>query len=97
MCCADANTLRWVNGTILGRDVVPEVCSTNATSSACAAPGCAAAAPVRDEVSSVKEPAPLAGVGCNTKIDTPNLRATSMEAELEPASTTKALAFKSFR
>ena len=30
---AEAQTLRWLSGTILGREVVPEVCSTSATSS----------------------------------------------------------------
>ena len=41
ICCADAHTLRCVSGTILGREVVPEVCKTKATSSACAMPGIA--------------------------------------------------------
>ena len=30
---ADAHTLRWASGTIFGRDVVPDVCSTSAMSS----------------------------------------------------------------
>ena len=30
---AEHARLRWRSGTILGREVVPEVCSTNATSS----------------------------------------------------------------
>src|SRR5687767_12487315 len=34
MCRADAVTLTWLKGTILGRDVVPEVCRTSAMSSA---------------------------------------------------------------
>jgi len=35
---AEAQTLRWESGTIFGRDVVPEVCSTSAVSSAATAP-----------------------------------------------------------
>ncbi len=35
---AEAQTLRWLSGTIFGREVVPEVCSTSATSSGCAIP-----------------------------------------------------------
>ena len=42
----EAQRLRWLSGTILGRDVVPEVCSTSATSSAPASP-CAAGAGTR--------------------------------------------------
>src|SRR5262249_20181891 len=38
MLRADAVTLRWDSGTIFGRDVVPEVCSTKAMSSGCAGP-----------------------------------------------------------
>ena len=94
---ADAHTLRCVNGTIFGREVVPDVCNTNATSSGNAGPGCAGAAGARAEVSKVNEPAPRAGVGCNTRIDTPSLRATSIAGDFEPASTTSALACKSFK
>src|SRR5689334_17097530 len=35
---AEAVTFLWLSGTIFGRDVVPDVCSTSATSSACAGP-----------------------------------------------------------
>src|SRR4051812_31270652 len=35
---AEAHTLRWLSGTILGRDVVPEVCRINAMSSGWAGP-----------------------------------------------------------
>ena len=34
MCSADAATLDCNNGTIFGRDVVPDVCNTSAMSSA---------------------------------------------------------------
>ena len=37
MLRAEAARLRWRSGTIFGRDVVPEVCSTRATSSGSAA------------------------------------------------------------
>ena len=53
-CCrAEAVTLRWVSGTIFGRAVVPEVCSTSATSSALrpcpAAPALPGLAALQDE------------------------------------------------
>lgn len=38
MWAAEAHRLRWLRGTILGREVVPEVCSTSATSSGPAKP-----------------------------------------------------------
>ena len=97
MCWAEAQTLRCVSGTILGRDVVPEVCSTKATSSAYAMPAEAAVAACLDEVSSVNEPAPRAGVGKRYTIDTPNFSATATAGDAEPFSTTSALAFRSFR
>ena len=46
------------SGTILGRDVVPEVCSTSATSSGCGErPGAPPARPARRSARSVKSPA----------------------------------------
>src|SRR5210317_289776 len=39
--CADAATLDCSNGTILGRDVVPDVCNINAISSCVGVPGLA--------------------------------------------------------
>ena len=97
ICTAEAHTLRWVKGTILGREVVPEVCSTKATSSACAMPASRAGCAEREEVSSVKEPAPCWGVGRKYTIDTPNFLAISTAGDCEPCSTTMALAFKSFK
>ncbi len=49
MFCAEIATLRCESGTILGREVVPEVCRISAMSSGCANPGCAACAgaPIR--------------------------------------------------
>ena len=38
MCLAEAVTLACVSGTIFGREVVPEVCNTNAISSGSAMP-----------------------------------------------------------
>src|SRR3972149_4084053 len=38
MLRAEAKRLEWVRGTLLGREVVPEVCSTRARSSAWAKP-----------------------------------------------------------
>src|SRR5262249_54017544 len=43
---AEARMLRWESGTSFGREVVPEVCSSRATSSASAIPPAAGAAPV---------------------------------------------------
>ena len=45
MCSAEAHRLRCDSGTILGREVVPEVCSTSAMSSGSAMPPRAAAVP----------------------------------------------------
>jgi hypothetical protein len=41
MLRADAQMFCCASGTIFGREVVPEVCSTRAMSSGAAAPGCA--------------------------------------------------------
>src|SRR6056297_4087787 len=43
ICCAEAVTLDCSNGTILGRDVVPEVCRISATSSGPGSPSSAGA------------------------------------------------------
>ena len=40
MFWAEAATLTWLSGTIFGRAVVPDVCSTSAISSGSAEPGC---------------------------------------------------------
>ena len=56
---ADAQRFRWPSGTILGREVVPDVCSTSAMSSP---PGCSCRAgcplsPVRAEIRPRRDPA----------------------------------------
>ena len=45
MCWAEAHKLACDRGTILGREVVPEVCSTMDTSDGWASPGDSAAMP----------------------------------------------------
>lgn len=42
ICLAEAQIFACASGTILGRDVVPEVCRISAMSSCWAGPGCAA-------------------------------------------------------
>src|ERR1019366_2509180 len=57
-----AQTLAWVSGTILGREVEPEVWSTRATSDGAAGPPDAGTRPGTAPVSSRKRPAPFSGV-----------------------------------
>src|SRR5258708_7240964 len=54
-----AQTLRWVRGTIFGREVVPEVCSPRATSDGAAGPPTVGARPGGGPASSRKRPAPF--------------------------------------
>ena len=95
MLPAEAVTLRWVSGTIFGRAVVPEVCSTSATSSLPARPGCAAfpASPP----SRMKQPAPLSTSGTSSSTGTPNRCATARAGVSTPRCTTSARAFRSVR
>ena len=57
MLRAEAQTLACVSGTIFGREVVPEVCSTSAISPACAGPDFSHA-PAEPANARVKLPAP---------------------------------------
>src|SRR6202000_2582533 len=57
MFCAEAATLIWRSGTIFGRAVVPEVCSTSAISSDSAEPGTAALPARFVGEASIKSPA----------------------------------------
>ena len=91
----EAQRLLWLSGTILGRDVVPEVCSTSATSSAPASPCAAGAAP--GSPLSVKLPAPRSGSGVSVTILTPSFLATSMAGEALPFSTIRSFAPRSDR
>ena len=98
MLRAEAQTLRCESGTIFGRDVVPEVCSTSATSSGWAKPPWAGlAAPAGEASRSSKLPAPRSGCASNSMMRTPSLRATSSAGEVLPASTSSAFAFRSDR
>ena len=58
MLPAEAVTLPWVSGTIFGRAVVPEVCSTSATSSVSGRARPRRLGPRRAPPSRVKQPAP---------------------------------------
>ncbi len=96
MLAAEAQTLDCFSGTILGRDVVPDVCSTSAMSSGCAGPEFAAfltASP--SGKASVKLPAPLSGVGCSRATGTCSFSATAMAGEVAPSATTSSLALRS--
>ena len=100
MLCADAHTLRCASGTILGRDVVPDVCSTRAMSSgdamrgACGGVGPAGIVPGK---SSVKLPAPSPGRATNRAIGTPSFVATASAGVSFPAPTTSSFARRSVR
>ena len=96
MFIADAQTLRCDRGTIFGRDVVPEVCSTRAMSSGSGVRP-AAGAPGAPEVSSENEPAPDDGRGTSARMATPSRFATSTAGDALPASTMSALARRSVR
>ena len=95
MCRADAQTFRWLSGTILGREVVPEVCSTSAVSSASAAPG-APAAP-RNSDSSANPPAGPSLSGVSSISGTPAAAAASRAGESSPRCTSTARASRSER
>ena len=60
ICRAEAARLRCSSGTILGREVVPEVCSTSASSSSFAAPD-RTAAPALPSATSSNQPAGRSG------------------------------------
>ena len=98
MLRADAHTFRCDSGTILGRDVVPDVCKINATSSACAGPPCAAGAVCADAAArSSKSPAPRSGWGTSSITAMPSLAATARAGVSAPCATINALALRSLR
>ena len=94
---AEAVTLRWSSGTIFGREVDPEVCSTRATSSGSASPPLDGTAPLRCAGLSPKAPAPRGGSGTSSMSLMPSWRATSRDPEGRPSWMSSALAFKSTR
>ena len=83
------------SGTIFGRDVVPDVCSTSATSSASAAPGCAAAP--ASTASGLKVKCPAGPDGINSITGIPRASATARAGVSMPCCTTSAFAFRSDR
>ena len=93
---AEAATFCCERGTIFGRDVVPEVCSTRAVSSAAAPPGCAAMPDsVAPRGSSVKLPATSPGTRSAT--GTPSFSATAIAGVSAPRSTISSRALRSLR
>ena len=98
MLRADAQRFAPVSGTILGRDVVPEVWSTSAASSASTSPpSFAAPAPAPAGVSRAKVPAPACASGVSPMIGTPTRCAASTAAPSAPASRISARARRSER
>src|SRR5690606_6751200 len=83
MLRAVAQMLRWLSGTVLGRDVVPEVCSTSAMSSVPAWP-VALAWPVLGPLR-VKAPAGAPSGTRKVTIGIDRARATSRAGEVEPS------------
>ena len=94
MLRAEAQRLAPVSGTILGRDVVPEVCSTMAASSL---PLLSSAVAAPDGASREKVPAPAPVSGVRPMIGTPTRFAASMAGLSAPASRISALARRSSR
>ena len=94
MLPAETLTLRCDSGTILGRDVVPDVCRISAISCGCAGPFAQSPVP---SASSRNVPAPCSGVGTRVTRRIPSLAATAMAGEVLPVSTTSALALRSER
>jgi hypothetical protein len=97
MLRAEAQTLDCFRGTIFGREVVPDVCSTRPISSGWAGPpfgAGVAAAPSKDRV---KLPAPACGVGVRRTTGTPRRPATATAGLSEPSATTSSLALRSVR
>ena len=94
MLSADAQRLRCSRGTSLGRDVVPEVCSSSAMSPPWAGLGVAAGPFLPD-----RENAPAAAEwdDASSRTSIPRALATSRAGESLPASTTTAATPRSAR
>ena len=98
MCLADAHKFATDSGTRLGLDVVPEVCSTMATSPACDGPPLAAgASPVLAPVSKLNCPAAAPSATTSSMILMPSLLAAATAGDVLARSTISALACKSVR
>ena len=94
---AEAARLAVDSGTILGRAVVPDVCSTSAISSSTDVPGMAASAGFNADTSSVKLPAGPSEVGTSSMIGTPTFSAMPRTGLSMPCCTITALGFRSSR
>ena len=99
MLRAEAQRFAPVSGTILGRDVVPEVWSTSAASSLSPSSPAAAAPAAPAAASRVKAPAPALACasGVSPMIGTPTRCAASTAAPSVPLSRISALARRSSR
>ena len=94
---ADAARFAVDSGTILGRAVVPEVCSTSAISPSTEMPGLAAFAGLRAETSRVNRPAGPSSAGTSSMIGTPTFPAIARTGLSMPFCTITALGFRSSR
>ena len=99
MLRADAHRLATESGTIFGREVVPEVCSTIAMSVGVAKPPLAAGPACADDArgSSRKLPAGAPSSTTRSTRRTPSFSATATAGEALPRSTISSLAFRSVR
>ncbi len=95
---AEAHRFCCDSGTIFGREVVPEVCSTMATSSGSAKPPLAAGVAVLPApTSSVKLPAPAPASGTSSTMGTPSFLAAARAGVSTPRMTISSFAFRSSR
>ena len=92
---AEVQILRWVSGTIFGREVVPEVCRMSAMSSGPGAAVTAAAAPSPSD--NVNVPAGPVGSGDSSATGKERSAATCRAGLSMSRSTIRALARKSVR
>ena len=101
MLPAEATRFRCNSGTILGRDVVPDVCSTSAASSGVAARGFPPPPPPRtagwSANSRTKLPAPRSGCAVSWQTGMPSFAATSIAGEDLPCATMRSFALRSVR
>ena len=95
---ADAQMFLCASGTILGRDVVPDVCSTSAMSSGVAgAPACAGRSRRAVELEREACPRPAPDARTSRAIGTPSFSATPTAGESLPCATTSSFARRSVR
>ncbi len=94
---AEARRFFWLRGTIFGREVVPEVCRTSATSSGSAGPPDSAAAMPVSSASRVKPPDGSVGPTLRRMTRAPCRRAAATAGPSSRSPTISALAPRSPR